>query len=189
MSDYTSAMNSAQHEANFVRNMKRIREEHGWSQGELARRMTDAGWEGFHQTTISRIEKGERPVRLSESSGIATALNAMVNQMILPGEGAVHLRDLERQVEETQSRINRVVDDVEQYMFEQSLLKQLVQEVESNVDRESLDAAIADRMDQYLARAKNLIETGYLEQINGYLQALEDEKTRELGRWGSNGVD
>ncbi len=184
MNDYTSAMNSAQHEANFIRSMKLIREKHGWSQGELARRMTEAGWEGFHQTTISRIEKGERPVRLSESSGIATALGALVNQMILPGDGVLYLRDLEKQVEETQARVVTMTDHVELYMFEQSLLRQQIKDVESNVDRETLDPVIIDRMEHYLNRAKELIETSYLDQINGYLQAVEDER-----REHSHGID
>lgn len=66
--------------------MKRLREESEWSQGEMARRMTELGWKGFHQTTISRIEKGERPVRLGEAQGIAAALNVTVDQMIHAGE-------------------------------------------------------------------------------------------------------
>ncbi|TFE78222.1 XRE family transcriptional regulator [Micrococcus aloeverae] len=76
----------AETEARFVAAMKRLREESEWSQGEMARRMTELGWKGFHQTTISRIEKGERPVRLGEAQGIAAALNVTVDQMIHAGE-------------------------------------------------------------------------------------------------------
>lgn len=56
-------------ERRFGAAVRRYREEAGWSQGELARRLNDLGWKAFHQTTISRIEKGERPIRLSEAKG------------------------------------------------------------------------------------------------------------------------
>lgn len=70
-------------EANFVANMKRLRADRGWSQGELAKRMKVAGWDKFHQTTISRIEQGVQPVRLGEARGIADALGTTVDQMVL----------------------------------------------------------------------------------------------------------
>src|SRR5699024_11834141 len=77
----------AQDEANFVENMQKLRQRRGWSQGEFARQMQAAGWKSFHQTTVSRIEQGERPVRLGESRGIAEALGSSVSQMIRPGDG------------------------------------------------------------------------------------------------------
>lgn len=81
-------------EANFVANMKRLRESHGWSQGELAKRMKVAGWDKFHQTTISRIEQGVQPVRLGEARGIADALGATVDQMVLDDMVAERWRQL-----------------------------------------------------------------------------------------------
>lgn len=86
----------AETEARFVAAMKRLREASQWSQGQMARRMTELGWKGFHQTTISRIEKGERPVRLGEAQGIAVALNVTVDQMIRTDAETAEGSDLER---------------------------------------------------------------------------------------------
>lgn len=84
----------------FIENMKTLRERKGWSQGELARRVSDLGWEGFHQTTISRVEKGERPVRLAEARGIAAALDATVAQMTSPPSGqAARIYEMQRQAQ------------------------------------------------------------------------------------------
>src|SRR5699024_4589604 len=93
-------------ETNFVRNMQKLREQRGWSQGELARRMQEVGWTSFHQTTVSRIEQGLRPVRLGESRGIAEVLGSSVDQMIRPGDGSENIRQLEKLVEEAK-RIRR----------------------------------------------------------------------------------
>lgn len=70
----------------FATNMKTHRERLNWSQGELARQLQEAGWDQFHQTTISRIEKGERPVRIGESRAIATVLGTLVSVLIAPSE-------------------------------------------------------------------------------------------------------
>lgn len=75
-------------EARFIDSVKRIREKKGWSQGELARYLGDTGTEGFHQTTISRIEKGERPVRLGEARAIARVFGSTVEQMTMSAENS-----------------------------------------------------------------------------------------------------
>lgn len=66
----TDAEAAEAEERRFGAAVRRFREEAGWSQGELARRLNELGWTAFHQTTVSRIEKGERPIRLSESKGL-----------------------------------------------------------------------------------------------------------------------
>lgn len=66
----------------FAANMKSMREARGWNQSELARRLTAVGVEGFHQTTISRIEAGSRPVRLGEAAAIARTLGTTVEMMV-----------------------------------------------------------------------------------------------------------
>jgi transcriptional regulator with XRE-family HTH domain len=64
------------------RNVRNMREFLGIDQTELARRLGDAGLRGFHQTTVSRIEKGERPVRLSEAPILAEVLHGRIGDLI-----------------------------------------------------------------------------------------------------------
>ena len=68
-------------EALFVTAMRRIREGLGISQGEMAARLNEAGWAGFRQATVSRLEKGERTVRLAEAYAIAKTLGIPLQQM------------------------------------------------------------------------------------------------------------
>lgn len=74
-------------EAYFIENMKAERERRGWSQGELAKRLRSAGLDQMHQTTVSRMEKGERPVRVDEANAIAGLFGvALVEMLAAPGK-------------------------------------------------------------------------------------------------------
>jgi len=80
-------------DARFALNMQRTRERYGISQADLIKRLKDSGWTNVHQTTISRIEKGERPARLGEARAIARALNVELNQLMLaPGSSKLAAR-------------------------------------------------------------------------------------------------
>jgi transcriptional regulator with XRE-family HTH domain len=69
-------------EARFAANIRARRESVGWSQGELARRLRENGWENFHQTTVSRIEKGDRPIRLGEAVAVAELLGVPIDKLL-----------------------------------------------------------------------------------------------------------
>jgi transcriptional regulator with XRE-family HTH domain len=55
------------------KNVAALRQGRGWSQSDLADRVNERG-ETFRQQTILKIEKGSRPMKLSEALNIAAAL-------------------------------------------------------------------------------------------------------------------
>ncbi|RYB91009.1 XRE family transcriptional regulator [Nocardioides oleivorans] len=67
-------------ERNFIVHMARLRESHGMTQTDLAKRLQPYGLK-FHQQTIQRVEAGERPVRLNEAHIIARVLESDLNVM------------------------------------------------------------------------------------------------------------
>lgn len=69
-------------EANFIRRMAELRAKADMSQSELARRMTERGFDTYSQTTVSRTEKGERPIRLGEARVLAEILGSSVAMMV-----------------------------------------------------------------------------------------------------------
>lgn len=83
----------------FRENMRYIREEKGWSQGELSRRLLESGWSVFHQTTITRIESGSRQVRLDEAIAIANALHVTLETMTLDARAAAVLAEVRKSSE------------------------------------------------------------------------------------------
>jgi transcriptional regulator with XRE-family HTH domain len=98
----------------FARNMLTRREEKGISQADLVKALRDNGWSSVHQTTISRIEKGERPVRLGEARVIAEALGVELIQLLLTPDDsklALELAAARERLESVRQAIkNRTVD-------------------------------------------------------------------------------
>jgi transcriptional regulator with XRE-family HTH domain len=68
-------------DANIARNLKTARERAGWSQTELAEKLTAVGVSGFHQTTIARIESGKRPLRAAEAIALSRLLETRVEDL------------------------------------------------------------------------------------------------------------
>jgi transcriptional regulator with XRE-family HTH domain len=127
----------------FAASVKRLREARGWSQGELAKRMTEAGFEGFHQTTISRIEKNERPVRVGEAHGLARTFGTMVGAMIAP-TGAWELVDnAQRQFEQTVNELGRLHSSASSFEGCKSLLQQDVEALEALEPIDQLEPDLA----------------------------------------------
>ncbi|WFR84649.1 helix-turn-helix transcriptional regulator [Arthrobacter sp. Y-9] len=62
--------------------VKQLRENEGWTMSELATRLSDAGLTNFHPTTVARMERGERPVRLSEAVVIARLFDVGVDDLV-----------------------------------------------------------------------------------------------------------
>ncbi|MFF0770920.1 helix-turn-helix domain-containing protein [Nonomuraea wenchangensis] len=70
-------------EGMFAANMRAVRQQRGWSQHELGTRLVEAGM-SLHQSTIARIESGQRPVRLNEAVAMARALGVGLADLLAP---------------------------------------------------------------------------------------------------------
>jgi transcriptional regulator with XRE-family HTH domain len=95
-------------DARFARNMLARREERRISQADLVKMLRRIGWPKAHQTTISRIEQGERPVRLGEARLIAAALGVDLTHLLLTPDDsklAVELADARQYLESVRQAI------------------------------------------------------------------------------------
>jgi transcriptional regulator with XRE-family HTH domain len=63
--------------------LRRLREAHGWSQEEAAKRMKAYGY-SWNQTMISKIESGSRPLRVNELADFADLYGVPVARLIHP---------------------------------------------------------------------------------------------------------
>ncbi|MEQ4568002.1 helix-turn-helix transcriptional regulator [Paenarthrobacter sp. CAP02] len=83
----------------FGANLRQLREEKGWSQSELARRMQETGWPKYSQVAVSRTEEGTRAVRLDEAIDLAALFDAPVTRMISTSSTrAGQIFELQRQI-------------------------------------------------------------------------------------------
>src|ERR1700736_1720387 len=58
-------------EKSFGEKVRQWRRERNWSQEEVADKLRAQGFD-MHQTTVAKIERGTRPLRVAEAAAIAT---------------------------------------------------------------------------------------------------------------------
>ena len=105
-------------EARVIQTLIDLREERGWSQSELARRMAERGWDKYTQMTVSRTEKGERPIRLNEAQGLADLFEVDLSTLWLP-QTVRRYDTTSRKVEDLSEKLRSLVAE---YVEAQSVL-------------------------------------------------------------------
>jgi transcriptional regulator with XRE-family HTH domain len=65
----------------FSKQLKAERERRGWTQAEVAKMLSDKDI-SMHWTTIAKIEKGDRSVRIDEAAGIADLFEVSVDSLL-----------------------------------------------------------------------------------------------------------
>lgn len=71
-------------EARLARRLKKQREQRGWTQIRFAVEMGQLTGIHLDPTAITRIERGERSVRLNEAVAIAMTLDLLLDELIAP---------------------------------------------------------------------------------------------------------
>ncbi len=66
----------------FGQELKRRREERGWTQPQMADLLSERGIAPMHGTTIAKIEAGIRSVRINEAVGIANLLDVSLDILL-----------------------------------------------------------------------------------------------------------
>lgn len=105
----------AELDASFAENMTRLREAHGIRQSEMVQKLRERGWTNVHPTTIARIEKGERPVRLSEAAYIASVLNEDLYTMLIAPDESEQLIEAREQYRALRQDQTYVLEAVQRF--------------------------------------------------------------------------
>lgn len=173
----------------FGINLRAAREAAGLSQSDVARAMSDAG-HAWYQTTTSRVEAGDRPVRLTEARQLAELVGVSLDDLVRPPR-YIQLR---RFVAETSARALEYVEQLEDATIElltfQDALSSAREELRSRgggFGGDAIDAAMA-RPEDIVRRARAIYdrETGR-EQKPNPLRDAAVLKLQELLRqhgWG-----
>ena len=144
-------------------NMTRLREAAGLSQAEMVHKLREQGWKNVHPTTISRIEKGERPVKVGEAARIAAVLGQNLPRMLAPPERAWIEEEVDKAIESVTNFYNRIGESVFLLTTYREVLRRKLAEFRAVVDREN-DDRLREKLTQserYLAlRVDNAVKAG-----------------------------
>lgn len=167
----------------FGQNLARLREKQGISQSGLARAMAGQGFT-FHQTTISRIEAGERPVRLAEATALAELVGAGVGDLTRPPDAAEAIARVGRAMRKVTESLQGTEDyaalavlskDSLKHALEQARRAGVFEEVTKTVER-LLDIEPEEAVRRGRERAENF------EKVEEYREAQgQDYKTGRDG--------
>lgn len=136
-------------EERFRQRMKSLREFRKWSQGELSRRLIESGWPIFHQTTISRIEAGDRPVKLGEARAIAAILGESLDEMIVPPEKSEMLQTFRSALNWVEREWSETSEHAGRLLYHQQQLRVFMDRFGSSEYLTDQDRSVAER---WLAR-------------------------------------
>lgn len=70
-----------QAEDRFRKRLRTEREHRGWSQSDMAKRLSDKGLP-VHASTIAKVEAGSRMVRIDEAAAIADIFNISIDSLV-----------------------------------------------------------------------------------------------------------
>jgi transcriptional regulator with XRE-family HTH domain len=150
-------------DTHFAANMTRLREAAGISQAEMVHKLREEGWTNVHPTTISRIEKGERPVKLNEAARIAAVLGQDLPRMLAPPGRAGIEEEVDKAIESVTNFYNCIGESVFLLTTYREVLGIKLAEFRAVVDREN-DDRLREKLTQserYLAlRVDNAVKAG-----------------------------
>lgn len=186
----------------FGLEVKARREEQKWSMTEFANLLKQAGLENFHPTTVSRMESGQRPVRLSEAVIIAHVLGDTLDNLVVePLTGDEDIREhmqymshasmmAGRWIHGVSSRrkeLEDVIHAAETALAEGKILPEHVDEVRASL----VDAAALlerkDLVDEWTARFESMTTEEFQAGARGESWTLEASEGAESGEHSEEG--
>lgn len=95
-------------ERNFGEVVRGWRQDRNWSQEDVAEQLRHQGFE-MHQTTVAKIERGARPLRVAEAMALAEVFEMPVMAVFEPSLAEDHPGDLDsrrRALDEARDRVD-----------------------------------------------------------------------------------
>lgn len=145
-------------EQRFAQLVRERREANGWSQEELARRVSAATGSPFHQTAVTRLESGSRNIRLNEVVALAEVL------YIDLGPLAQKMNDQN----ETERNVLFTLEHARATLMEQNDLAFKLRE-----DMENLSTRYAKALNQ-IADTQD-----HIQHLNAILEGLRDQRDED----------
>lgn len=154
--------------------IRRLRDAADLSKTQLAARLTEAGLAQMHPTTISRIESGERAIRLSEAVTIASVLGTDVQSLLDYGGVDSLVKQARADINQNAKGLIGLREAVRGLLNRRAMLQYDIERLEA-ADLESIedDAAREDAI-AVLAQAKAAVERSWMKEVGSEIDEWEE---------------
>lgn len=166
----------------FIHNLVRFRNEKKMSQGAFAAFLREKGVAGMHQTTVSRMEKGERSVKLQEALQIASATGMSLDQMLMPTdiyEAIAQLRSTHLELSRESLNLLRSIENLE--MLREDAIDVLLRLEHLEGDwRSGLDSPTLEKVEELYRNLEAFVENGTQGAVNSVLETHRLRVERDI---------
>jgi transcriptional regulator with XRE-family HTH domain len=138
-------------EKSFGEKVRQWRRARNWSQDDLAHRLRSRGFD-MHQTTVAKIERGTRPLRVAEAAAIAFIFRVPPLAVFMgppPEKLPWSIRDMHETIEMAESHLAELKEEMESSAKTYIEQQALVFELADVLNRAALEAE--NRKNQQLA--------------------------------------
>jgi len=130
------------------------------SQTALAKKMAAAGFSNFHQSTVGRIEAGERPVRLSEGQELSLILGIPLGFLTWPPARLNRLNKFLYAVQNARERYVSLEELTQDFLNSVEMLAQFLPDIEKLLDNGELgEEDLPPNFDMDLQQARQLVSS------------------------------
>lgn len=109
-------------------NIRLHRENHGWSQAELAQKMAARGWKYYPQT-VHRVEQGQRKVTIGEAEALARLFGTTVDSLTWPDMVTQTSAWLGMFAARADAAFEQIVAQVRELLFDREHLERALAEI------------------------------------------------------------
>jgi transcriptional regulator with XRE-family HTH domain len=144
----------------FGENLRAAREQQEMSQTALAKRMAAAGFSNFHQSTVARLEAGDRPVRLSEGLELSLILGTPLALLTWPPARLNRLNKFQLAVRDARERYVSLEELTQDFLKSVEILAQFLSDIEKLLANGELgEDDLPPDFDIDLQRARELVSS------------------------------
>ncbi len=160
MSETQQRSTATDRERWFGENLRAAREQKEMSQTALAKKMAAAGFSNFHQSTVGRIEAGERPVRLSEGQELSLILGIPLGFLTWPPARLNRLNKFLYAVQNARERYVSLEELTQDFLNSVEMLAQFLPDIEKLLDNGELgEEDLPPNFDMDLQQARQLVSS------------------------------
>lgn len=171
-------------DAAFGSRLRFLREEREWTQAQLVDKMRAGGIDYMNTSTLSRIEMGGRPVRLSEARAVARIFQVTIEAMTSESESLAIVQVRHRAAREEFVRFRQAVENVARWQVK---MPELLDTLDEIIDEADSDETVLKELEMLTLNVNNFEAINLAEEAQAIVDQVragfELNETTKAGRF------